>query len=64
MENSQFNWEVQPHSILINGNADHSSLSNSSSETVNLNENAERENPADSEQVNYETPVSDAWIIF
>ncbi|XP_034270962.1 epidermal growth factor receptor substrate 15 isoform X1 [Pantherophis guttatus] len=57
LENSQFNWEVQPHSILINGNADHSSLSNSSSETVNLNENAERENPADSEQVNYETPA-------
>ncbi|XP_058033998.1 epidermal growth factor receptor substrate 15 isoform X1 [Ahaetulla prasina] len=57
LENSQFNWEVQPHGILINGNADHSSLSNSSSETVNLNENAERENPADSEQVNYETPT-------
>ncbi|ETE69222.1 Epidermal growth factor receptor substrate 15-like 1 [Ophiophagus hannah] len=57
LENSQFNWEVQPHGILINGNADHSSLSNSSSETVNLNENAERENPADSEQVNYETPA-------
>ncbi|XP_063153998.1 epidermal growth factor receptor substrate 15 isoform X2 [Candoia aspera] len=50
LENSQFNWEVQPHGILINGNADHSSLSNSSSETVNLNENAERENSADSEQ--------------
>uniref|UniRef100_A0A0F7ZB93 Epidermal growth factor receptor pathway substrate 15 n=1 Tax=Crotalus adamanteus TaxID=8729 RepID=A0A0F7ZB93_CROAD len=57
LENSQFNWEVQPHGILINGNADHSSLSNSSSETVNLNENAERENSADSEQVNYETPA-------
>ncbi|XP_070601964.1 epidermal growth factor receptor substrate 15 isoform X2 [Erythrolamprus reginae] len=56
-ENSQFNWEVQPRGILINGNADHSSLSNSSSETVNLNENAERENPADAEQVNYETPA-------
>ncbi|KAM6456463.1 epidermal growth factor receptor substrate 15 isoform 1-T1 [Liasis olivaceus] len=57
LENNQFNWEVQPHGILINGNADHSSLSNSSSETVNLNENAERENSADSEQVNYETPA-------
>ncbi|XP_026562850.1 epidermal growth factor receptor substrate 15 isoform X4 [Pseudonaja textilis] len=57
LENSQFNWEVQPHGILINGNADHSSLSNSSSETVNLNENAESENPADSEQVNYEIPA-------
>ncbi|XP_061488945.1 epidermal growth factor receptor substrate 15 isoform X2 [Rhineura floridana] len=57
LENSQFNWEVRPQSTLLNGNADHSSLSNSSSETANFNENAERENSADSEQINHESPA-------
>ncbi|XP_062995085.1 epidermal growth factor receptor substrate 15 isoform X2 [Elgaria multicarinata webbii] len=57
LENSQFNWEAQPHSTLLNGNADHSSLSNSSSETANFNENAERENSAYTEQINHESPA-------
>nr|XP_056701458.1 epidermal growth factor receptor substrate 15 isoform X4 [Euleptes europaea] len=56
LESSQSNWEAQPHNTLLNGNADHCSLSNSSSETANLNENAERER-ADTEQLNHESPV-------
>nr|XP_056701457.1 epidermal growth factor receptor substrate 15 isoform X3 [Euleptes europaea] len=55
LESSQSNWEAQPHNTLLNGNADHCSLSNSSSETANLNENAERER-ADTEQLNHESP--------
>ncbi|XP_053098533.1 epidermal growth factor receptor substrate 15 isoform X4 [Hemicordylus capensis] len=55
LENSHYNWEAQPHSTLLNGNADHSSLSNSSSETTNLNESAEKENSADTEQINHES---------
>ncbi|KAH0618626.1 hypothetical protein JD844_018007 [Phrynosoma platyrhinos] len=56
-ENSQLNWESQPHSTLLNGNADHCSLSNSSSETANFNENAERENSADTEQIDHDSPA-------
>ncbi|XP_044285914.1 epidermal growth factor receptor substrate 15 isoform X2 [Varanus komodoensis] len=54
LENSQFNWEPQSQSTILNGNSDHSSLSNSSSETAN--ENAERENSADTEQINRKSP--------
>uniref|UniRef100_A0A8D0DYG7 Epidermal growth factor receptor pathway substrate 15 n=1 Tax=Salvator merianae TaxID=96440 RepID=A0A8D0DYG7_SALMN len=57
LENSQLNWETPPQSSLVNGNVDHSSLSNSSSENANLNENVERENPADSEQINHDSPT-------
>ncbi|KAM6262412.1 epidermal growth factor receptor substrate 15 isoform 4-T4 [Porphyrio hochstetteri] len=57
LENNQFSWHSQPHNTLVNGTADHSSLSNSSSETANLNENAERESIAEDEQVNSVSPV-------
>nr|XP_020643797.1 epidermal growth factor receptor substrate 15 [Pogona vitticeps] len=57
LENNQFNWEVQPRSTLLNGNIDHSSLSNSSSEPANLNENAEGENSAAAEQISHESPA-------
>ncbi|XP_067391512.1 epidermal growth factor receptor substrate 15 isoform X2 [Emydura macquarii macquarii] len=57
LENNQFNWHSHPHNILVNGAADHSSLSNSSSEAANLNENAERESSAEAEQINQESPV-------
>ncbi|XP_015267449.1 PREDICTED: epidermal growth factor receptor substrate 15 [Gekko japonicus] len=56
LESSQSSWEAQPHSTLLNGNAEHSSLSNSSSETANLNENVDRER-ADTEQLNHEFPA-------
>lgn len=58
LENNQFSWHSQPHSTLVNGTVDHSSLSNSSSETANLNENAERESIAEEEQTNSVSPVS------
>uniref|UniRef100_A0A674JIP7 Epidermal growth factor receptor pathway substrate 15 n=1 Tax=Terrapene triunguis TaxID=2587831 RepID=A0A674JIP7_9SAUR len=58
LENNQFNWHSHPHNLLVNGTADHSSLSNSSSEAANLNENAERESSAEAEQINHESPVS------
>lgn len=58
LENNQFSWHSQPHSTLVNGTVDHSSLSNSSSETANLNENAERESVAEEEQTNSVSPVS------
>ncbi|XP_042661586.1 epidermal growth factor receptor substrate 15 isoform X5 [Tyto alba] len=57
LENNQFNWHPQPHSTLVNGTADHSSLSNSSSETANLNENAERESIVEDEQINSVSPT-------
>uniref|UniRef100_A0A8B9PIY6 Epidermal growth factor receptor pathway substrate 15 n=1 Tax=Apteryx owenii TaxID=8824 RepID=A0A8B9PIY6_APTOW len=57
LENNQFSWHSQPHNILVNGTADHSSLSNSSSETANLNENAERESLAEDEQINNTSPI-------
>ncbi|XP_037762010.1 epidermal growth factor receptor substrate 15 isoform X2 [Chelonia mydas] len=56
LENNQFNWHTHPHNLLVNGTADHSSLSNSSSEAANLNENAERESSAEAEQINHESP--------
>ncbi|XP_038269188.1 epidermal growth factor receptor substrate 15 isoform X2 [Dermochelys coriacea] len=56
LENNQFNWYSHPHNLLVNGTADHSSLSNSSSEATNLNENAERESSAEAEQINHESP--------
>uniref|UniRef100_A0A8C3FX48 Epidermal growth factor receptor pathway substrate 15 n=1 Tax=Chrysemys picta bellii TaxID=8478 RepID=A0A8C3FX48_CHRPI len=57
LENNQFNWHSHPHNLLVNGTADHSSLSNSSSEAANLNENTERESSAEAEQINHESPV-------
>ncbi|XP_008944119.1 PREDICTED: epidermal growth factor receptor substrate 15 [Merops nubicus] len=57
LENNQFSWHSKPHNTLVNGTADHSSLSNSSSETANLNENAERESLAEDEQINSVSPV-------
>ncbi|KAM6396854.1 epidermal growth factor receptor substrate 15 isoform 10-T10 [Pluvialis apricaria] len=57
LENNQFSWQSQPHNTLVNGTADHSSLSNSSSETANLNENAERESIAEDEQINSVSPI-------
>ncbi|XP_061859240.1 epidermal growth factor receptor substrate 15 isoform X3 [Colius striatus] len=57
LENNQFTWHSQPHNTLVNGTVDHSSLSNSSSETANLNENAERESIAEDEQVNSVSPI-------
>lgn len=58
LENNQSSWHSEPHNTLVNGTADHSSLSNSSSETANLNENAERESIAEDEQINSVSPVS------
>ncbi|XP_074858650.1 epidermal growth factor receptor substrate 15 [Carettochelys insculpta] len=57
LENNQFNWHSHPHNTLVNGTADHSSLSNSSSEAANLNENAERESSAEAEQINHGSSV-------
>ncbi|XP_074732165.1 epidermal growth factor receptor substrate 15 isoform X3 [Strix uralensis] len=57
LENNQFSWHSQPHNTLVNGTVDHSSLSNSSSETANLNENAERESIAEDEQINSVSPI-------
>ncbi|XP_042318738.1 epidermal growth factor receptor substrate 15 isoform X2 [Sceloporus undulatus] len=57
LENSQLSWKFQPHNTLLNGNADHCSLSNSSSETANFSENAERENSADAEQIDHDSPA-------
>eukprot|EP00076_Gallus_gallus_P043109 XP_025008647.1 epidermal growth factor receptor substrate 15 isoform X7 [Gallus gallus] len=56
LESNQFSWHSQPQNVLVNGTADHSSLSNSSSETANLNENAERESIAEDEQINNVSP--------
>ncbi|XP_014454184.1 epidermal growth factor receptor substrate 15 isoform X2 [Alligator mississippiensis] len=60
LENNQFNWHSRPHNTLVNGTADHSSLSNSSSETANLNESAERESSAEDEQISHESPVTNS----
>ncbi|XP_061307235.1 epidermal growth factor receptor substrate 15 isoform X1 [Pezoporus flaviventris] len=57
LENNQFSWHSQPHTTLVNGTVDHSSLSNSSSETANLNENAEGESIAEDEQINSVSPI-------
>uniref|UniRef100_A0A8B9CBC7 Epidermal growth factor receptor pathway substrate 15 n=1 Tax=Anser brachyrhynchus TaxID=132585 RepID=A0A8B9CBC7_9AVES len=63
LENNQFSWHSQTHNVLVNGTADHSSLSNSSSETANLNENAERESIAEEEQINNASPVSKVFCL-
>uniref|UniRef100_A0A8C0BEY4 Epidermal growth factor receptor pathway substrate 15 n=1 Tax=Buteo japonicus TaxID=224669 RepID=A0A8C0BEY4_9AVES len=63
LENNQFSWHSQPHNTLVNGTADHSSLSNSSSETANLNENAERESIAEDERINSVSPVSNVYFL-
>ncbi|XP_055580565.1 epidermal growth factor receptor substrate 15 isoform X10 [Falco cherrug] len=55
LENNQFSWHSQPHNTLVNGTVDHSSLSNSSSETANLNENAE--SIAEDEQISSVSPM-------
>ncbi|XP_025889850.1 epidermal growth factor receptor substrate 15 isoform X2 [Nothoprocta perdicaria] len=57
LEKNQFSWHSQPNNILVNGTADHSSLSNSSSETANLNDNAERESLAEDEQISNAAPI-------
>ncbi|XP_051481156.1 epidermal growth factor receptor substrate 15 isoform X5 [Apus apus] len=57
LENTQFSWHPEPPHMLVNGTADHSSLSNSSSETANLNENAERESIVEEEQANRVSPI-------
>ncbi|XP_066479720.1 epidermal growth factor receptor substrate 15 isoform X2 [Tiliqua scincoides] len=61
LEISQPNWEAQPHSALLNGNADHSS--NSSGETANFNVDAEKESSADTVQINHESPARDSTEI-
>uniref|UniRef100_A0A8C2YB67 Epidermal growth factor receptor pathway substrate 15 n=1 Tax=Coturnix japonica TaxID=93934 RepID=A0A8C2YB67_COTJA len=63
LESNQFSWHSQPQNVLVNGTADHSSLSNSSSETANLNENAERESIAEDEQINNVSPVSKVFCL-
>lgn len=63
LESNQFSWHSQPQTVLVNGTADHSSLSNSSSETANLNENAERESIAEDEQINNVSPVSKVFCL-
>ncbi|XP_078526967.1 epidermal growth factor receptor substrate 15 isoform X2 [Lissotriton helveticus] len=55
--NNQLVWRNHQENFFVNGIADHSSLSNSSSETANLNEHADSENPAEVEQINHESPV-------
>ncbi|KFV85594.1 Epidermal growth factor receptor substrate 15, partial [Struthio camelus australis] len=62
LENNQFSWHSQQHNVLVNGTVDHSSLSNSSSETANLNENAERESLAEDEQINNASPVNMRYV--
>lgn len=63
LESNQLSWHSQPQNVLVNGTADHSSLSNSSSETANLNENAERESIAEDEQINNVSPVSKVFCL-
>lgn len=63
LESNQFSWHSHPQNVLVNGTADHSSLSNSSSETANLNENAERESIAEDEQINNVSPVSKVFCL-
>ncbi|XP_030063097.1 epidermal growth factor receptor substrate 15 isoform X2 [Microcaecilia unicolor] len=56
-DNHQDDWNSYQQNALVNGAADYSSLSNSSSETANLNENAEGQNPAEAESVKHDSPV-------
>ncbi|XP_042637595.1 epidermal growth factor receptor substrate 15 [Orycteropus afer afer] len=55
--NHQLNWCSSPHSILINGATDYCSLSTSSSETANLNEQAEGQSNLESEPIHQESPA-------
>ncbi|XP_074190812.1 epidermal growth factor receptor substrate 15 isoform X3 [Rhinolophus sinicus] len=55
--NNQLNWCSSPHSILVNGATDYCSLSTSSSETANLNENAEGQSNLESEPIHQESPA-------
>ncbi|XP_021516482.1 epidermal growth factor receptor substrate 15 isoform X3 [Meriones unguiculatus] len=55
--NNQSNWCSSPQSIIVNGAADYCSLSTSSSETANLNEQAEGQNNLESEPIQQESPV-------
>ncbi|XP_064138017.1 epidermal growth factor receptor substrate 15 isoform X1 [Loxodonta africana] len=55
--NHQLNWCSSPHSILVNGATDYCSLSTSSSETANLNEQAEGQSNLESEPIHQESPA-------
>ncbi|KAM6219565.1 epidermal growth factor receptor substrate 15 isoform 1-T1 [Rhynchocyon petersi] len=55
--NHQLNWCSSPQNILVNGAADYCSLSTSSSETANLNEQAEGQNNLESEPIHHESPA-------
>ncbi|XP_069088785.1 epidermal growth factor receptor substrate 15 [Pleurodeles waltl] len=55
--NNQLAWRNHQENFFVNGIADHSSLSNSSSETANLNEHADNEHFAEAVQINHESPV-------
>ncbi|XP_036034242.1 epidermal growth factor receptor substrate 15 isoform X3 [Onychomys torridus] len=55
--NDQSNWSSSPQSILVNGATDYCSLSTSSSETANLNEQAEGQNNLESEPIHQESSV-------
>ncbi|VTJ59026.1 Hypothetical predicted protein [Marmota monax] len=55
--NNQSNWCSSPHSILVNGATDYCSLSTSSSETANLNEQVEGQNNLESEPIHQESPT-------
>ncbi|XP_047405279.1 epidermal growth factor receptor substrate 15 isoform X1 [Sciurus carolinensis] len=54
---NQSNWCSNPHSILVNGATDYCSLSTSSSETANLNEQTEGQNNLESEPIHQESPA-------
>nr|XP_033771769.1 epidermal growth factor receptor substrate 15 isoform X2 [Geotrypetes seraphini] len=56
-DNHRDDWHSYQQTELVNGAADDSSLSNSSSETANLNENAESQNPEEAEPVKHDSPV-------
>ncbi|KAM9687320.1 epidermal growth factor receptor substrate 15 isoform 2-T2 [Trichechus inunguis] len=55
--NHQLNWCSSPHSILVNGAVDYCSLSTSSSETANLNEQAEGQSNLEAEPIHQESPA-------
>ncbi|XP_038615888.1 epidermal growth factor receptor substrate 15 isoform X2 [Tachyglossus aculeatus] len=50
-------WGGSPHSMLVNGSADYCSLSNSSSDTANLNEHGEGPSPQEAEPGPPASPV-------
>ncbi|XP_006839819.1 PREDICTED: epidermal growth factor receptor substrate 15 [Chrysochloris asiatica] len=55
--NHQLNWCNSPHSSLVNGAADYCSLSTSSSETANLNEQVEGQSNLETEPLHQESPA-------